>query len=69
MDHIAYRHALAATLQASELLFSPQEFALCLRRPGEWGIGLSDTVRVTETGAVPLTDNDWQLHEQIGDGQ
>ena len=34
---------------------------LCLRRPGEWGIGLSDTVRVTETGAVPLTDNSWQL--------
>ena len=34
---------------------------LCLRRPGEWGVGLSDTVRVTETGAVPLTDNSWQL--------
>ena len=34
---------------------------LCLRRPGEWGIGLSDTVRVTETGAVPITDNSWQL--------
>ena len=34
---------------------------LCLRRPGQWGIGLSDTVRVTETGAVPITDNSWQL--------
>ena len=42
---------------------------LCLRRPGDWGIGLSDTVRVTETGAVPLTDNDWQLHERIDDCQ
>lgn len=36
---------------------------LCLRLPGRWGIGLSDTVLVTDTGAVPLTDNDWQLHE------
>jgi Xaa-Pro aminopeptidase len=37
---------------------------LCLRLPGQWGIGLSDTVLVTPTGAVPLTDNDWQLHER-----
>lgn len=36
---------------------------LCLRRPGEWGIGLSDTVRVTPGGGEALTDNDWQLHE------
>ena len=36
---------------------------LCLRLPGEWGIGLSDTVRVTPQGGVPLTDNDWRLHE------
>lgn len=36
---------------------------LCLRLPGQWGIGLSDTVRVTESGCVALTDNDWQLHE------
>ncbi|MBB3190678.1 M24 family metallopeptidase [Halomonas cerina] len=36
---------------------------LCLRRPGEWGIGLSDTIRVTPTGGEPLTDNDWRLHE------
>ncbi|WP_069384577.1 M24 family metallopeptidase [Halomonas caseinilytica] len=34
---------------------------LCLRRPGEWGIGLSDTVRVTPEGGVALTDNDWRL--------
>ena len=39
---------------------------LCLRRPGEWGIGLSDTVRVTDGGAVPLTDNDWRLNELTG---
>ncbi|WP_163557988.1 Xaa-Pro peptidase family protein [Halomonas sp. NO4] len=36
---------------------------LCLRRPGEWGIGLSDTVRVTPDGGQALTDNDWQLRE------
>lgn len=34
---------------------------LCLRWPGHWGIGLSDTVVVTETGAQPITDNDWHL--------
>ncbi|CBV41537.1 M24 family metallopeptidase [Halomonas elongata] len=34
---------------------------LCLRLPGEWGIGLSDTVRVTPEGGVALTDNDWRL--------
>lgn len=32
---------------------------LCLRIPGQWGIGLSDTVRVTPNGGVALTDNDW----------
>ncbi|APE31374.1 Xaa-Pro aminopeptidase [Halomonas aestuarii] len=37
---------------------------LCLRLPGQWGIGLSDTVRVTPEGGQPLTDNDWQLQEQ-----
>lgn len=36
---------------------------LCLRRPGEWGIGISDTVRVTPRGGEPLTDNDWRLVE------
>lgn len=34
---------------------------LCLRIPGEWGIGCSDTVRVTESGGVPLTANPWSL--------
>lgn len=34
---------------------------LCLRLPGEWGIGCSDTVRVTEHGGVPLTANPWTL--------
>lgn len=49
----------------------PHEFAadmvfhlpLCLRLPGQWGLGLSDTVRVTPTGGEPLTDNDWRLAE------
>ncbi|MCE8004035.1 M24 family metallopeptidase [Billgrantia ethanolica] len=38
---------------------------LCLRIPGQWGIGLSDTVRVTPQGAEPLTDNDWQLESVV----
>ena len=36
---------------------------LCLRVPGQWGVGLSDTVRVTPQGAEPITDNDWTLVE------
>ncbi|PKG46979.1 MULTISPECIES: M24 family metallopeptidase [Halomonadaceae] len=36
---------------------------LCLRVPGQWGVGISDTVVVTEQGAKPLTNNDWQLFE------
>lgn len=34
---------------------------LCLRLPGQWGIGISDTVQVTAGGGVALTDNDWEL--------
>ncbi|WP_152205428.1 M24 family metallopeptidase [Marinobacter changyiensis] len=34
---------------------------LCLRLPGLWGIGISDTVQVTGQGGRALTDNDWQL--------
>lgn len=34
---------------------------LCLRLPGQWGIGCSDTVRVTEQGGEPITANAWQL--------
>ncbi|MCH8552143.1 MAG: Xaa-Pro peptidase family protein [Natronospirillum sp.] len=37
---------------------------LCLRRPGEWGIGLSNTVMVGERGAVALTNNDFDLSVQ-----
>ncbi|WP_136247439.1 M24 family metallopeptidase [Halomonas borealis] len=37
---------------------------LCLRLPGRFGIGISDTVRVTPAGGEPLTDNDWRLHER-----
>ncbi len=37
---------------------------LCLRIPGQWGIGCSDTIRVTESGAVPLTANPWTLPER-----
>ncbi|MBE0488943.1 MAG: aminopeptidase P family protein [Halomonas sp.] len=48
---------------AADMVF---HLPLCLRLPGEWGIGLSDTVRVTPQGGVPLTDNDWQLAERFG---
>ncbi len=34
---------------------------LCLRRPGEWGLGCSETVRVTANGGEPLTANRWSL--------
>ena len=36
---------------------------LCLRLPGRWGIGMSNTVLVGEHGAEPLTHNDWLLAE------
>ena len=34
---------------------------LMLRIPGEWGIGMSNTVRVTADGGEPLTRNDLRL--------
>ena len=37
---------------------------LCLRIPGQWGIGLSDTVLVTANGGVAISDNDWQINER-----
>ncbi|MEQ5803203.1 Xaa-Pro peptidase family protein [Halomonas sp. H10-9-1] len=48
---------------ATDMVF---HLPLCLRLPGQWGVGLSDTVRVTDGGAVPLTDNDWRLNELTG---
>ena len=37
---------------------------LCLRIPGQWGIGMSNTVVVGENGAAPITHNDWKLAER-----
>lgn len=37
---------------------------LCLRLPGQWGIGMSNTVVVGEHGATPITHNDWKLAER-----
>lgn len=34
---------------------------ICLRIPGQWGIGCSDTVLVGEQRAEPLTSNPWRL--------
>ncbi|MDT0501720.1 MULTISPECIES: Xaa-Pro peptidase family protein [unclassified Halomonas] len=48
---------------AADMVF---HLPLCLRRPGEWGVGISDTVRVTPQGGVAITDNDWRLRE-VGD--
>ncbi|MCW4153737.1 Xaa-Pro peptidase family protein [Halomonas sp. 18H] len=50
--------------RGQQRLFEPNmvfHLPLCLRLPGVWGIGLSDTVKVTAEGAVALTDNSWQL--------
>ncbi|MDF0748741.1 Xaa-Pro peptidase family protein [Marinobacter sp. 71-i] len=35
---------------------------ICLRIPGQWGIGCSDTVLVGEQGTEPLTANPWRLN-------
>lgn len=34
---------------------------LCFRLPGDWGIGFSETVRVSAAGGAPLTRNDWSF--------
>jgi len=34
---------------------------ICLRIPGRWGMGFSDTVLVGRDGAEPLTANPWRL--------
>ncbi|MEX2473958.1 M24 family metallopeptidase [Marinobacter sp.] len=34
---------------------------ICLRMPGHWGIGCSETVLITDNGAEPLTNNPWTL--------
>jgi Xaa-Pro aminopeptidase len=34
---------------------------ICLRVPGQWGIGCSETILVTEDGAEPITSNPWTL--------
>lgn len=39
---------------------------VCLRVPGYWGIGCSDTVRVTEQGTVVMTSNPWTLASSSG---
>lgn len=36
---------------------------LCFRVPGQWGIGFSETVRVTPSGGEPLTRNNWAFAE------
>ena len=35
---------------------------ICLRKPGEFGVGFSETVRVAPRGAVRITTNDLDLH-------
>ena len=36
---------------------------ICLRKPGEWGVGFSETVRITPSGAARITANDLILRE------
>lgn len=50
--------------RGQQALFEPNmvfHLPLCLRIPGHWGIGFSETVRVTARGAEPLTRNSWVL--------
>ncbi|MBW4934002.1 M24 family metallopeptidase [Marinobacter sp. F4206] len=35
---------------------------ICLRVPGQWGIGCSETILVTDQGAEPITANPWSLN-------
>ena len=34
---------------------------VCLRVPGQWGIGCSETIVVTDKGAEPITRNPWAI--------
>lgn len=34
---------------------------ICLRIPGHWGIGFSETIRVTADGGEPIANNKWEL--------
>ncbi|WP_423821557.1 Xaa-Pro peptidase family protein [Salinisphaera sp. SPP-AMP-43] len=36
---------------------------ICLRKPGEFGMGFSETVRITATGAERITENNRSLNE------
>ncbi len=50
--------------RGQQTLFEPNmvfHLPLCLRLPGLWGIGFSETVRVTDSGAEALTGNSWVL--------
>lgn len=50
--------------RGEEAVFQPGmvfHLPICLRIPGQWGIGCSDTVLVGENGAEPLTSNPWRL--------
>jgi len=53
--------------RGEERLFRPGmvfHLPLCLRVPGQWGIGMSNTLVVGENGAAPITHNDWKLAER-----
>ncbi|SFR42332.1 Xaa-Pro aminopeptidase [Marinobacter daqiaonensis] len=50
--------------RGQQRLFAPGmvfHLPLCLRLPGKWGIGMSNTVMVGEWEVEPLTHNDWEL--------
>lgn len=50
--------------RAQSLCFQPGmvfHLPICLRIPGLWGIGCSETIVVTDTGAETLTSNPWSL--------
>ncbi|MES1924866.1 Xaa-Pro peptidase family protein [Salinisphaera sp. T31B1] len=52
--------------RGNERLFEPDmvfHLPICLRKPAAFGVGFSETVRITDHGAVPITRNDLTLAE------
>ncbi|MES1930798.1 Xaa-Pro aminopeptidase [Salinisphaera dokdonensis CL-ES53] len=51
--------------EGSDALFETDmvfHLPICLRKPGEFGIGFSETIRVTPSGGERITRNDLRLH-------
>jgi Xaa-Pro aminopeptidase len=59
---VAGSHFIA---RGSDMIFADDmvfHLPICLRKPGEWGVGFSETIRVTPAGGERITANDLRLH-------